>query len=189
MNIPIQRIVAVPRVPLAAAFLATLAVGGCATFSKDGGFDSVAKETRADLKKDVRCSRTEEEQAKRDGQVAELLRHERIAEDAVQIALLNNRSLQASFEELGISETELVQSGRLPNPKFTLRHAGAGAQYDIEETLTFNVLSLLTAPYAHDIEKRRFAQARSAAVVAVVQLADETRQAYFAAVAARESVH
>jgi outer membrane protein TolC len=117
------------------------------------------------------------------------LRHALSAEDAVQIALLNNRALQASFEELGISEADLVQSGRLPNPRFTLRHASAAAQYDIEETLSFNVLSLFTAPYAHEIEKRRFAQVQSAVVIAVVHLANDTRQAFFAAVAARESVH
>lgn len=112
-----------------------------------------------------------------------------VARDAVQIALLNNRSLQASFEELGISEADLVQSGRLPNPRFTLRHAGISAQYDIEETLTFNVLSLLTAPYARRIEERRFAQVQGAVVISVVHLANATQQAYFEAVAASESVH
>ena len=189
MNFPTTRTIAVPRAPFVAVILAALALSGCATFSKDGGFDSVTKETRAQLNKDVRWPRTEEERAKDDAQVAGLLRHALSAEDAVQIALLNNRALQASFEELGISEADLVQSGRLPNPRFTLRHAGAAAQYDIEETLSFNVLSLFTAPYAHEIEKRRFAQVQSAVVIAVVQLANDTRQAFFAAVAARESVH
>jgi outer membrane protein TolC len=196
MNIPTMWIIAVPPVcwrrtaaPLAAAVLATLALGGCATFSKDGGFDSVARETRNHLDKDVRWPRTKEEQAKVDGQVAGLLRHALSAEDAVQIALLNNRSLQAAFEELGISEADLVQSGRLPNPRFTLRHAGTAAQYDIEETLSFNVLALLTAPYVHETEKRRFAQAQSSAVAAVVRLANDTRRAFYAAVAARATVH
>jgi len=40
------------------------------------------------------------------------------AADAVQVALLNNRMLQADFEELGISEADLVRAGRLPNPRF-----------------------------------------------------------------------
>jgi hypothetical protein len=53
--------------------------------------------------------------------------------------LLNNHALQASFQELGVSESDLVQSGRLPNPRFTLRHSSGGGLYDIEETLTFNV--------------------------------------------------
>lgn len=186
MSIP--RTIEIPLAPLAAAILALLALGGCATFSKDGGFDPVAQETRTQLGKEVRWARTTQERAKSDAQVAELLRRPLSVEDAVQIALLNNRSLQGSFDELGVSEADLVQSGRLPNPRFTLRHAGAAAQYDIEETLSFNVLAMLTAPYAHEIEKRRFAQAQNAVLIGVVQLANDTRQAYFAAVAARESV-
>jgi outer membrane protein TolC len=188
MSIPSTRTTEVPRAPLAAAIFTVLALSGCATFSKDGGFGSVAQETRMHLDKEVRWTRTAPERAKSDGQVAELLRQPLSAEDAVQIALLNNRALQASFEELGVSEADLVQSGRLPNPRFTLRHAGAAAQYDIEETLSFNVLSMLTAPYAHEIEKRRFAQVQNAVLIRVVQLANDTRQTYFAAVAARESV-
>jgi outer membrane protein TolC len=168
--------------------LAALTAGGCATFSKDGGFDAVANETGARLHENVRWARTPQEQSKNDNEVAVLLAHALSAEDAVQIALLNNRSLQASFEQLGISEADLVQSGRLPDPRFTLRHAGAAGQYDIEETLTVNVLSLLTQPNAHEIEKRRFAEVQAAVVIAVVQLANETRQAFYAAVAARESV-
>jgi outer membrane protein TolC len=174
--------------PFAALTAFSLALAGCTTFSKDGGFDAVAHETRANLGMDVRWARTEDEKAKADVQVALLLQHTLSAEDAVQIALLNNRSLQASFEDLGVSEADLVQAGRLPNPRFTLRHAFSGAQYDVEETLTFNVLSLFTAPYAREIEKRRFEQTQSAVVIAVVRLAAETRQAFYASVAARESV-
>jgi outer membrane protein TolC len=193
MNIPTVRTIAVPRPFVArtlsaAAILGTLTLCGCATFSNDGGFNPVAAETRAHLGKEVRWARSEAEQANSDRQVAELLTHALSAEDAVQIALLNNRMLQASFEQLGISEADLVQSGRLPNPRFTLRHASVAAEYDIEETLTFNVLSLLTVPYAHEVEKRRFAQTQIAVVGAVAQLANDTRRAYFAAVAARESV-
>jgi outer membrane protein TolC len=173
----------------AAAVMIALAIGGCTMFSADGGFDPVTKQTRAQLDKNVLWVRSAEERAKADRQVAELLAHSVSAEDAVQIALLNSRMLQASFDQLGISEADLVQSGRLPNPRFTLRHAGVAAQYDIEETLSFNVLSLFTAPYAHEIEKRRFAQVQSAVLIAVMQLANDTRQAYFAAVAARESAH
>jgi outer membrane protein TolC len=189
MMISITRTFAVRQTFLATLVLIPLALGGCASFSKDGGFDAVAKETDARLHQDVRWARTPQEQHKNEDQVAGLLAHALSAEDAVQVALLNSRSLQASFDQLGVSEADLVQSGRLPDPRFTLRHAAAAGQYDIEETLTFNVLSLLTLPYAHEIEKRRFAQVQSAAVLAVMQLAADTRQAFYAAVAARESVH
>jgi predicted permease len=37
-------------------------------------------------------------------------------DDAVQLALLNNRGLQSAFADLGIAEAEIVQAGRLANP-------------------------------------------------------------------------
>jgi len=163
-------------------------LNGCAGFSKDGGFTSVAAATHSRLDKRVAWPRTEGEAAKCAAEVAQLLSHPLTADDAVQVALLNNRALRASFEDLRISEADLVQSGRLPNPRFDLTHAGADGQYDIVETLSFNVLSLLTMPYAHDIETRRFARAQSAAFLEVAQLAAATRKAYFEALAARQSL-
>ncbi|MGO9948496.1 MAG: TolC family protein [Steroidobacteraceae bacterium] len=176
------------NIPLLLIVLAALSVGGCAGFSKDGGFNEVAGATRTHLDKDLKWPRTDAERAKVAAEVAELLAQPLSADDAVQVALLNNRGLQASFEELGVSEADLVQSGRLRNPSFDLRHASAAGQYDIEETLSFNVLSLLTLPFAHDIEKQRFAEMQDAIVLSVMRLATETREAFIAAVAARESV-
>ncbi len=140
------------------AAAALLMLSGCTPFAGDGGFTPVAQSAHERLDKDVRWVRTSGEKAKSDAQIAQLLRRPLTVDDAVQIALLSNRGLQASFEELGISEADLVQSGRLPNPRFTLRRTSAAGLYDIEETLSINVLSLLTVPYVHAIEKRRFAE-------------------------------
>jgi outer membrane protein TolC len=163
-------------------------LGGCTRFSADGGFGSVAAATQTRLEKHIAWPRTDDESAKSAAEVAQLLSHPLDADDAVQLALLNNRALRASFDDLQISEADLVQSGRLANPRFDLTHAGADGQYDIVETLSFNVLSLLTMPYAHNVETRRFAQAQSAAFLDVAQLAAATRKAYFEAVAARQSL-
>jgi outer membrane protein TolC len=81
----------------------------------------------------------------------------------------------------------LVQAGRLQNPRFDLRHAGGAGQYDVEESLSFNVLSLLTMPRARAIEKQRFAQTQSAVILQVAELARDTREAFYAAVAAQAS--
>ena len=181
-------------VPSAARMVAALicscaAFSACSTFSRDGGFDTVAAAAQKDLRLEVRWPRTAQERAKNEAQVAALLAQPLKPDDAVQIALLDNHALQASFQELGVSEADLVQSGRLPNPRFTLRRTSAAGLYDIEETLTFNVLSLVTAPYLHSIEQRRFTQVKSAVIVQIVQLADRTRTAYYTALAARDSLH
>jgi outer membrane protein TolC len=174
---------------IAGSLVCLAALSGCVGFSKDGGFDSVADATHDRLAKDVRWARSDDEKTKSATEVAALLAHPLSVEDAVQVALLNSPGLQSSFQELKISEADLVQSGRMPNPGFTLRHAGAGGLYDIEETLTFNVLSLLTTPYIHATEKRRFAAVQKATVIQVALLADRARSAYYTAVAAHENLH
>ena len=82
--------------PLTAA-VALLA--GCASFSPDGGFGTVEQTAREKLDKDVRWARSEEDRAAVADRVAELLAQSLSADDAVQIALLNNRGLQAGFRQ------------------------------------------------------------------------------------------
>jgi len=49
-----------------------------------------------------------------------------MVDDAVQIALLKKRGLQTSYAELGIAEADLVQAGRLRNPRFAYLSVRAG---------------------------------------------------------------
>jgi outer membrane protein TolC len=95
---------------------AALLLSGCASFSPDGGFGSVEKTAQARLGKDVVWARTQADQERIEQRVDALLKKPLSVDDAVQVALLNNRGLQASFAELGITEAEVVQVGRLPNP-------------------------------------------------------------------------
>jgi outer membrane protein TolC len=173
---------------LGIVMLGALALGGCAGFSKDGGLGVVGEATQVHLAKNIAWPKTDWERDQVRSQVNALLSHSLAVDDAVQIALLNSRALQAEFEELGISEADLVQSGRLPNPRFDLRHASTTGQIDIEETLSFDIVSLLSMPYTHSIEKRRFSQTQDAVLLRVLQLAKDTREAYVATVAARESL-
>jgi outer membrane protein TolC len=178
----------IASLPRCAAFAICAALAGCTTFSADGGFDKVAAAAHTQVGAKVLWPRSADERAKRDAEVAALLTHPLSVDDAVQVALLNSPGLQASFEKLGLSEADLVQSGRLPNPRFTLRHSSAAGLYDIEETLTFNVLSLLTTPYLHAAEERRFGEVQSAVILDVVRLTDRTRTAYYTSLAARDSL-
>src|SRR4051812_12861395 len=55
-----------------------------------------------------------------------LLARELTADSAVELALLRNKDLEASYESLGMSEAALVQAGLFDNPIFegTLHVAG-----------------------------------------------------------------
>ena len=166
-----------------------LLLGGCASFSRDGGFGAVESAAKQHLGKDLRWVRSEEDEKIVLARVGELLKEPLTSDSAVQLALLNNRGLQAAYNELGIAEADLVQSGRLPNPSFRFeRLATSGGLLSIERTLAFNLLSILTMPIAYDIEKRRFETAQLRAASEVLRLAADTRRAYYAAVAAQQIV-
>ena len=169
---------------IASAFI----LGGCATFSKDGGFGNVQETTQQHIKQEVVWPKTADEQSKVDSRIKELLSHPLNADAAVQLALFNNKGLQASFYELGISEADLVQAGRFPNPRFSMRYTKNGGEYNIEQSLTFNIFSLLTIPKMKEIERQRFEQTKQATAIEVLRLAHQTRLAYFNAVTANEEL-
>lgn len=173
---------------IAALVSASLLLGGCATFSKDGGFGNLQQTTQQHIKQEIAWPKTKDEQSKVNDQVNALLEHKLDVESAVQIALLNNKRLQASYYELGISEADLVQAGRLPNPRFSMLYAKNNGEYKIEQAFTFNIFSLITMPKAVEIEKRRFEQVQKETALDVLKLANHTRLAYFDAVAATELV-
>ena len=170
------------------AVLMGVTLTGCASFSSDGGLAGVEQTTRERIGKDVKWARSDADREAIAARVREMLQGPLSIDDAVQIALLNNRSLQASFFELGISEADRVQAGRLPNPHFTMLRARHDQDYKIEQMLTFNLLSLLTIPIATEVEQRRFEQAQRAVAMEVLRLASETRKAWILAVSAEENV-
>ena len=188
MNINTQHAAMKSRT-LIALVTASFALGGCATFSKDGGLGGVQQTTQQHIKQEVVWPKTEAEQSKIADRVKELLQQRMNVESAVQIALLNNKGLQASFYQLGVSEADVVQAGRFPNPKFSMRYTKNGDNYNIEQALTFNIFSLLTIPKMQEIERKRFEKTKQATAFEVLRLANHTRLAYFNAVAATEQVH
>jgi len=165
-----------------------LGLVGCATMSNDGGFSTVERITKDKLGKDVKWARTEGERDLMAKRVTELLAKPLTADDAVQIALLNNRGLQADFAELGFAEASMVGASRLPNPGFSFSRSKEGDEIEIERGLHFNLVKLLTLPLAAKIEAQRFELAKGNAAVTAIRLANETRKAYFQAVAAEETV-
>jgi outer membrane protein TolC len=186
MRLPVRRRAGHSRV-LSGLALAVL-LGGCASFSTDGGFSSAEQAARERLGKDLRWARTEQDRQVITRRVAELLGKPLAADDAVQIALLNNRGLQADFFELGITEAEVVQAGRLPNPGFSFSRLQRGGEIELDRGIHFNLARLLLMPLVQQVESRRFEQVRQRVAMKVLALAADTRKAWIAAVAGEETV-
>lgn len=98
-----------------------------------------------------------------DAQVAEvvnkLLKDGLTRERAIEIGLVNNRGLQATYEDLDVSQAEMVQAGLLKNPSlslglgFPLNPAGI---LEIEGSIVQEFLDLLTLPLRKKIARERF---------------------------------
>jgi outer membrane protein TolC len=176
------------RASLSSVLMAAALLGGCASFSTDGGLAPVQEIVTERLGKDVRWARSQADVDTIEARVAELLSTPMTVDDAVQIALLNNRGLQARFQDLGITEAEVVQAGRLPNPGFSFGRLKQGDEREIERSLHFNLARLLVLPMVTQLEARRFEQVKRDVAMEVLSLAADTRKAYFQAVAAEEAV-
>ncbi len=172
---------------LSAMLLSLGLLGGCASFSPDGGLGKVASITQERLAVAAQPIRGEQDTARAADEVKRLLAEPLTAESATKIAVLNNRGLQADLANLGIAEADLVQAGRLRNPRFTYTRLSGDGKKEIERAFLFDLMGLLTLSTRSEIERRRFELTQMRVANAVLDLAQDTRQAFFAAVAAQEA--
>jgi outer membrane protein TolC len=167
-----------------------LTLTGCASLSPDGGFGTVQKAAgeRLGTSVELAWARQPEDLDHVDQRVGELLGQPLSMDAAVQVALLNNRGLQAAYAELGITEAEVVQAGRLPNPGFSFGRMTKGDEIELERGLHVNLARLIAMPLVQRVEARRLEQVRTTVAMQVLALAADTRKAWVQAVAAEETV-
>jgi outer membrane protein TolC len=172
---------------LAAALIGGLLVSACKTFSPDAGMDVVADIAGDALSADVLAIRTPEQAAAARAKIEQLLRRPLTARAAVQIALLNNRGLQAAYNALGIAEAAMVEASLPPSPTISLQRISGAVEIEIERRIVGDILALATLPVRSEIAGDRFRQAQLHAAEATLRVAAETRRAYYRAIAAVET--
>lgn len=176
------------KAPHVAALFAALLLSGCATFSPDGGMTVVADVAGETIKKDVISIRTPEDAAHAQDIVRGLLRRTLSVDAAVQIALLNNRGLQAAYNELALAEADRVGDSLPPNPTFSISRITGDGAIEIERQIVGDILALATLPFRSEIARQRFQKAQLRAAEETLRLAADVRRAYYGAVAANELV-
>ena len=165
-----------------------LALGGCATFSEDGGRDAVNRSlSERGIQSGISWVKNEQDAARVRERISALMKQPLSADTAIEIALLNNRGLQARYAELGIAEADLVQAGRLRNPGFSFGRLHRADEVEYERAFMFDLLGLLTMPMRTQIERERFVLAQGNTTAEILQVAADTRRAWFSAVAAQQS--
>ncbi len=165
--------------------------GGCAHVQPGAGFTDVEQLLGARLDKQVRWYQGVDEDTEVDAALDRLLAGAVSADAAVQIALLNNRRLQATYEVLGITQAELVQAGLLENPVFlgsAIRPHGDGSPTVLDLSIAQNFLNILMRPARKRLAAAQFEQAKLQVGHAVLELVTAVELAYYERVGAHQVV-
>lgn len=167
----------------ALALVLAAGLGGCASVTPDKRFPEVQADTLARLGGRVEWRQGTAADELVDHRIAAMLAQPLRAEDAVQIALFNNAGLQATFEDLGIAQAEVVTAGQLRNPDIAgfFRFPSSppsGLNWNIG--IDVWLLDAFLVPVRQRLASASEDQTLRLVTQQVVRLAAETRAAYFA---------
>src|SRR5438046_3772111 len=155
----------------------TAALAGCAHVDPNPAFRELANTVHLRTGKRVQWNRGTAQDAEAQAAVASLLRHPLTADAAVQVALLNNRNLQATYEELGIAQADLVETGLLRNPIFTFERRLPGQA--LEADLLKEFIDILLLPLRKRIAAAQFEAAKLRVGHEILKTAAEVRAAFY----------
>jgi cobalt-zinc-cadmium efflux system outer membrane protein len=160
---------------------AALLASGCASIQKERGHAEVAALVEERLGRKTRWNQGTPEDAEVSRHLDALLKEDLTSDHAVEVALLNNPALQATYEDLGVSQADMVQAGLLSNPTFDgsigLPLSG-GAIAEFEFSLVQNFLELFTLPLRKRVAQEQFVADTLRVAHEALATAAEVRKAF-----------
>ncbi len=162
----------------AALTLAPLAVA-CSAVSREAAFADVSAAAQDRVGHPLRWITGSEEDRQVAQRVQELLRGELTPDSATEIALLNNRGLQATYEEVGVAQADLVQAGLLRNPTISAGVAfpSTGESPENSISVTKQFIDIFTLPLRKRIAGAELERAKLRVGDSVLRLAADVRAA------------
>ena len=169
-------------------FAALFTLTGCAGVSTERTFSEVQQQVDERIGVPIHWNANTASVDEIEQMVKELLDSPLVADTAVQIALLHNRRLQATYEEIGIAHAAVVEAGTPSNPAF---HGGATfglpqdstAAHSAHDSYVFEIemdfLSFLYGSMHKSVVKSDFKTAKLRVMTAVMDLAGQTRTAFY----------
>ena len=167
----------------------TLVIAGCAQVPKEAGFNDVKGLVGQRVDYQLHWNQETETDREVGKAIDELLKNELTPEAAVQIALLNNPDLQALYEDLGVTQADVVEAGLLENPVLFGRarfpnKSGESNNYELE--ITQNFLNILMLPARKKLSAIRFEQVKLHVADEVIRMVAGVRKSYFSALGAKQ---
>jgi cobalt-zinc-cadmium efflux system outer membrane protein len=113
--------------------------------------------------------------------IRQILSRELTADDAVQLALLRNRNLQATFEELGLARADVWRAGLLRNPVLDaeIRFPSSGGGVGMELAFVQDFIDSLLLPLRRKLAEAAFEATKLRVAGTVLDLAGDVRSAFY----------
>jgi cobalt-zinc-cadmium efflux system outer membrane protein len=154
-----------------------LAASVCSAASLDESFNDVSNTILSRTGKRVQWNRGTPQDAEAERYVRALLTRPLTPNSAVQIALLNNHELQATYEEIGIAQADVIEAGLLRNPLFSIDRRFPGQALEAELVIEF--IDVLFLPLRKRAAKAQLEAAKSRVGNEVLKIAAEVRAAFY----------
>ena len=173
---------------LACALLGLTALSGCATVSGEQVTANVSETVSARLEQSVDWNAGSPEDVRVRTAVDQMLGDQLTLDEAVAIALINNREMRATLERTGVARADLIQAGLLENPVFSVEILN-GEPLTIREYEIFqDLLSLFTLSARKNLAGKALEQARLEVAQSALDLTAEVKQTYYGLLADKQSI-
>lgn len=161
--------------------LVLFGLGGCASVDPRGGFSEVSAAVEERYAAKLVWNRGTELDKEAEEKLQALLHKKLGADDALQIAVLNNRDLQAMYAELGVAQADLVQAGLFRNPILdaAVQFPLSGVRPDIQLSVVLSFLDALYVPLRKRVAAAQFEEAKLRVTGAVLDFALRVRSAFY----------
>ncbi|HEY0008942.1 MAG TPA: TolC family protein [Tepidisphaeraceae bacterium] len=173
---------------LATSLSSVVLIGGCAAVQPRQSFSEIEQSVSQRTPYRVYWNDGSDADKAVAGQIDTLLAKPFDADAAVQIALLNNRALQAVYEEIGVAQAELVGAGLLRNPIFdgSIKFAEGGGGTNLEFGVAFEFLDVFFIGARKRLAESQLEAAKANVTAAVVGMAGDVKAAFYDLQAAQQ---
>lgn len=153
---------------------------GCVSIPERPGFQDIQSDVAQRIDRQIVWNQNSPADLATSDEILQILREPLTVDEAVQIALLNNHNIHATYEELGIAQADLVQAGLLQNPVFEvqLRFPGNPSK-PWELHVVQNFIDVFFIPLRQRIAAAAFEATKLRVANAVLELATHTRRAFY----------
>ncbi len=176
------------RLILVLAATGVLLLSGCATVDINQSVARANQDARDFTGGKLNLAQSEADRVASQNSANVLLAKPLAQDDAVYLALINNPAMQALLAQSWAEAASAAQAGRLPNPILTLERLRLPLETDIGRMLAFGLLDVLTLPQRFRTANARIEQVQLQLTIDVVEKVTQARQAWVAALAARQSL-